>query len=243
MRYLLKYPLKYLSYLAILPVARKNFRSKLYDAFLYTKSEKADNLREKQRKLKAQELSDYVYSRIDKGSVCIDCGANVGKVSSTWAEKGAVIHAFEPHPACFKVLESNLKDQANVILYNKGVGLKNEKLKLYLKCGSESSDVNESASIIPEKLNVSADSFIMVDVINLIDFIKNLGARVDVLKLDIEGAEVDLLNEIIDRGIHHKTGIIVAELHEHIPGLSSGIRMLKDKICAQGIKNIHLDWE
>ena len=48
-RYLLKYPLKYLSYLAILPVTRKNFRSKLYDAFLYTKSEKVEILREKQK--------------------------------------------------------------------------------------------------------------------------------------------------------------------------------------------------
>ncbi|MGC6456215.1 MAG: FkbM family methyltransferase [Coraliomargaritaceae bacterium] len=229
--------------MAILPDARKKFRAKLYDAFLYTKLEKEAALREKHRKLMAKELSDFVHSRITKGTVCIDCGANVGKVSSAWADKGAIIHAFEPHPACFKVLQSNLKDQNNVTLYNQGVGLKNEKLKLYLKCDSNSSDVNESASIIPEKSNVSADNFIIVDVIDLIDFIKNLGVRVGVLKLDIEGAEVALLNEIIDRGIHQEMGLIVAELHENIPGLSSGISMLKDKIRAQDIKNIHLDWE
>ena len=33
----------------------------------------------------------------------------------------------------------------------------------------------------------------------------------DVLKLDIEGAEVELLNEMIDRGMHKKIGLIVAE--------------------------------
>jgi len=242
-RYHLKYPLKYISYLAIYPLWRKKVRSYLYDAFLYTKAEKEEIIRKKQQRLNSQKLWDDVLSIIDEGTICIDCGANIGKVSAAWAAKGAIIHAFEPHPACFKALESNLQGQPNIYLYNEGVGCKNEILNLYLKNNTSADDINESASIISDKLNVSSENFVQIPIIDLNEFINNLRVCVDVLKLDIEGAEVELLNEMIDRGMHKKIGLIVAELHEEIPGLRCGILSLKEKIKAQSIENIHLDWE
>src|SRR5262245_51819241 len=55
------------------------------------------------------------------GDVMIDCGANVGDVTSLLARSGATIYAFEPNPLCFAILSNRFKAMSMVHCFNQGV--------------------------------------------------------------------------------------------------------------------------
>src|SRR5215213_2826967 len=55
------------------------------------------------------------------GDIVIDAGANVGDVTSLCARTGATIHAFEPNPVCYRILEKRFANLANVQTHAAGV--------------------------------------------------------------------------------------------------------------------------
>ena len=84
---------------------------------------------------------DVIFDSLKSGDICIDCGANVGTITSQMAAKGAIVYAFEPNPHAFKVLKKIFEGNKNIHLYNKGVWDRNTKTKLYLH---ENSDNDEN---------------------------------------------------------------------------------------------------
>lgn len=63
------------------------------------------------------------------------------------------------------------------------------------------------------------------------------------IKLDIEGAEFDILNDLIDQKLYKKIEYIMVETHERFfnDGIQK-INLLKEKIRKNNITNIFLDW-
>jgi FkbM family methyltransferase len=114
----------------------------------------------------------------------VDVGANIGQFSNaikTWYPQ-ANIHAFEPDPQVFEILESNLSSD-NVTLYNYALSEKKETLKFYKSQGSLVS------SIIKTK---ESKSSITVDAVPLDGLIKDIKS-IDLFKIDVEGAEINVL--------------------------------------------------
>ena len=195
--------------------------------------------------LKDDKLFKSVMESIQEGDVCIDCGANLGQETLIMAYKGAEVHAFEPHPICYNHLTKlTSKYRSNVHIYQQGVWDKDTTMNLYFGQGHNDNAIqaSESASIIEEKINISKDDYVQVEVIDLVKFIKKLQTRIKVLKIDIEGAEVEVLRRIIDTKTYELIDLIVVETHEKIPGLEEPIRRLRDEIINKNIDNINLDW-
>ena len=222
---------------SVIPISswRKKVREKLI--FRYVLS---DLEREKVKRERA--LYSKVMDSVDDTFVCIDCGANTGQETLPWAEKGAEVHAFEPHPACFKVLKERVGKFSKVHLYEKGVWHKNSTMNLYLEDGLGNEEVTQASSLLKLKQNVSKEEFIEVEIIDLVEFINSLGKKVDLVKVDIEGAEVELIQKIIDTKTYERIGLIVVETHERIPEIAPGIDDLRNQIAAKKINNIDLDW-
>ena len=99
----------------------------------------------------------------------------------------------------------------------------------------------QASSLMAEKDNISTERYVEVDVIRLSDFIADLG-RVRFLKMDIEGAEYDVLPDMIDTGMHAKVDYIVVETHERSMGLKEKHVALLAKIAAKQATNIDLNW-
>ena len=222
---------------SVIPISswRKKVRGELIFRYVLSDSE-----REKVKKERA--LYSKVMDSVDDSFVCIDCGANTGQETLPWAKKGAEVHAFEPHPACFKVLKEQVGGFENVHLYEKGVWHKSSKMNLYLMDGAGDREATEASSLVKSKQNVSNEKFIEVEIIDLVEFINSLGKKVDLVKVDIEGAEVELVQKIIDTKIYKKIGLIVVETHERIPEIAPGIDDLRKQIEVKGISNIDLNW-
>ena len=65
---------------------------------------------------------------------------------------------------------------------------------------------------------------------------------IGLLKMDIEGEEVRVLNKLIDLNLHQKIRKIVVETHERFLVLKEPTKKLKKRIRALKLRNIDLDW-
>lgn len=186
-----------------------------------------------------------ILSKINKNDVVIDCGANVGVVSGYFASKGAKVYSFEPDPNAFAMLKKRFEYNDNVTCINKGVWKENSKMKLYFHSEFDGNNIPWSvgSSIIKEKGNVNTDNYTEVDLIDLSEFINGFNTPIKVLKIDIEGAEIEVLNKLIDTRKYENIGKILVETHEtKITTQVEELKTLKRRIKVLGIKNINLNW-
>ena len=131
----------------------------------------------------------YKFETNSKEPIIYDCGANIG-MSCLYFKKlypQAKIKAFEADPKIAKVLENNLKKNIcieGIEIINSAVWIDNNGLQF----ASEGAD---GGSIYGNKNRVNVSS------IRLKDFLEK-EEQIDMLKIDIEGAEYEVLKDCKD---------------------------------------------
>ena len=129
-------------------------------------------------------------------------------------------------------------------LHEVAVGLKNEFHKLYrYRKFDESNPYSTQGSSLLDYRSGKNKPFIEIEVIDFIEYLKKQYDHISLLKMDIEGSEIDILNKIIDKDLHKKIDFIFVETHErfsHSLGIETA--KLKLRIKKLKIKNINLDW-
>ncbi len=182
--------------------------------------------------------------RMPPGSIAIDCGANIGRITGVFVRHGFQVHAFEPDPFARGILEERFGAHPLVTIHPEAVGAAPSRVTLYRK--AEFRDRPRKATISSSLLrrNVHGDrDAVEVDVIDLAAFVRSLDRPVDLLKIDIEGAEVEVLDHLIDEGTHDRIGMIYVETHErHSSALNESTMRLRQRIAEERIANINLDW-
>jgi FkbM family methyltransferase len=135
--------------------------------------------------------------------VVFDCGANVGLVTIYWKQiyPHARVTAFEPDPILFRLLSRNVIafKITDVALFEAAVWIRNEVLPFLI----EGADAGRLVNSPPEGATIRP-----VRAVRLRDF---LDGPVDMLKIDVEGAEVDILLDCEDR--LHLVNRIMVEYH------------------------------
>lgn len=123
---------------------------------------------------------------VKPGNVVLDVGANIGYYTLLAARlvgPTGRVYAFEPEPANFALLQKNVRANgcANVILEQKAVSNQNGKLKLYLSEQNKGDhQIFDSGEIRPA---------VEVDTVRLDDYFRDCTGAIDVVKMDIQGAE------------------------------------------------------
>jgi FkbM family methyltransferase len=194
---------------------------------------------------KLDHRDDRLFAALGPGDVAIDCGANVGLVTARMAERGATVHAFEPNPAAYAELTRRFADNPRVICHQQAVWHRSSTMKLFLHENAEQDPVawSTGSSLMAFKSNVSAEHFCEVEVIDLLAFIESLGQPVRLLKIDVEGAECEILEEFIARGFHQRVGMTLVETHEKkIPKLAERTEAIRATLRRERIANINLEW-
>lgn len=137
----------------------------------------------------------------------IDAGAHVGMTSVFFALKypDAQIIALEPEPANFAMLRANAAMYPQIVPINAGLWSKETFLKI------TNPDANSWSFIVEE----AAEGIKAVSIASLLSQFD--WPRIDVLKIDIEGSEVEVLNH--SDAWMDKVGSLVVETHERfMPG-------------------------
>jgi FkbM family methyltransferase len=122
------------------------------------------------------------------GAVAVDAGANIGIYSRFLARRvgpAGVVHSFEPAPENFKRLRTAMCRFSNVHVYQVAVGERTSQAELYLS-GKLNVDHRTYST------NESTRRMVPIDMIALDDHFKP-GQRVDLIKIDIQGYELEAL--------------------------------------------------
>jgi len=183
--------------------------------------------------------------RLNKNSLVIDCGANVGHITKLLSSSGASIIAFEPDPIAFKELQKRCGNKKNVTLIQKGVWDKNSFLQFYAhkeSTGTEASYTTGS-SIMAEKNNICITKEQSIEVLDLVEFMKQQKRKIDLVKLDVEGAEIEILHHILANKGWLLFDRMYVETHEtKIPSHLAQLQLIKQQLKEKGITNIKLNW-
>jgi FkbM family methyltransferase len=195
--------------------------------------------------------ADYLFERaigrLRPSQAVIDAGANVGKFTRMLAASGATVHAFEPDPAAFAALEKNTADMPNVLRYQKAVGLSAGAVRMYrhVSYDDDPESCSVASSMFADKHNIDESNSVQAQQIDLLAFIRALPSKIELLKLDIEGQEVPILEALLkDETLMDKVGLIFAETHERkIPSLRHRTETLRDLAAAAWRGRVNLDWK
>ena len=175
----------------------------------------------------------------------IDCGANVGEMTAVMAAGGATVHAFEPNPHACEVLRKKFGSNTRVHVHEAAVHTAEGTLRLYLHENSSQDEVywSNGSSLLAEKPNVSAERFVEARTVDLASFINALPGRVRLLKIDIEGAEVEVLRWLLEAGSLDKVDVLFVETHENkMPWLQPATATLKKELAAHPTCKARFDW-
>lgn len=177
-----------------------------------------------------REIYRFSPSRVDPR--IIDCGANIGLATIYWKQlhPEARITAFEPDPRAFAALLANCEEWqlTSVQLVNKAVWYESSQLDFWAQGADGGHVVDDTLS--------RKGSTIRVPAVRLRDY---LSEDVDLLKLDIEGAEVPVLLDCADS--LDRVARVFVEFHSFI-GREQRIDELLSTLRAAGFR-IHIQPE
>ena len=134
-----------------------------------------------------KDMTEIFKSVLKKGMVVLDIGANVGYytiISSYYVGKSGKVLSFEPEPENYKFLTKNINanEYSNVLTFPCGISDKKSEGTLYL-----SSDNKGKHSLIKLK---GEDTSINIPLTTIDSVLADSGIeKIDVIKIDIEGAE------------------------------------------------------
>jgi FkbM family methyltransferase len=215
----------------------------------------ADDIRRRNKRrikrVRAQGVLQGVISMLRPGDIVFDCGANVGDVTAQLIGSGAHIHAFEPDPVAFARLSDRFLGAANVTLHNVAVATRDGDATLI-----RASDFADDPTARTSRSTIVAGGHLMadhgettapvktIDLPRLIRETVSQHGEIALLKLDIEGAELEILEALEQQDLFDAVRLTIVETHQgKFPALRPRFKALRKRI-AQGYPatKVNLEW-
>lgn len=155
------------------------------------------------------------------GDVALDCGANVGDISARLLKSGADVIAFDPEPWAAPKLTERFADAPNFTLHQVAVGTRPGTIRLH-RAGNfddNARGASVKSTVLPGGRSIAYEDTAGVDVemIDFVAFVTDLITKrgeIAFLKMDIEGAELELLKAMDAAGLFAHIRCTVVETHE-----------------------------
>jgi FkbM family methyltransferase len=144
-------------------------------------------------------VTETLWRLTQPGDLAVDAGANIGYMSSIFGvrvgPKGKV-HCFEPHPEVFESLKENVETWKNdrrcgtFILHQAALGKENGKTMLHI---SDWFRTNRGTAWISDKVDATPDLKAIEVPIQNLDSLLGPGEAIGILKMDVQGHELSVL--------------------------------------------------
>jgi len=181
--------------------------------------------------------------RIKRGDVVVDLGAHVGEVSIKCARRGAEVYAFEAHPGIFEVLREKTRDYPNIHVFNEAVSDEDGMATLYFR-PSDLPGHYEGSTLADGKVDLDYQQSVQVPTVRLGAVLDRIGKPVTLVKMDIEGLEYRVLQDLIDAGRASELAEVHVECHaDKVEGLPAQKAKVLAALEAAGLSGrFHFDW-
>ncbi|MCR2062441.1 FkbM family methyltransferase [Campylobacter helveticus] len=169
----------------------------------------------------------------------MDCGAHAGLISDIILHCGGAVECFEPNLYLNFFLKRKFENNAFVKIHQKAVSNQDGKVKFLTFQNRILSQGNRIVSSVQDEQTNEAYE---VECVNLCEFLEQK-ERIYLLKLDVEGAEFEILPALIKKGLYEKIDYIVVETHEYMfKDGAKKLEQIQNALAKKGVKNIFLDW-
>lgn len=157
---------------------------------------------------------------------------------------GGEVYAFEPNIYLNAILKKKFSKNPHLKLFNNAVGASNYKTTFFTESLiSQGNRICDKDILQSAKLSAEYEVFVIDLCQFLLDEFIAKNKRVHFLKLDIEGAEFEIMDKLLNLNLHKYIDFIACETHERI--FSDGEHKMQKLHCAikqAGAENIMLDW-
>jgi len=137
---------------------------------------------------------------IPKYSNIMDCGACIGKFTLELMKiQRGKYYLYEPNTNLYTYLMSNFSEIAQI--YNMAIDSKLGTKSFYI------GNIKKSSSLLSSHRNLSGEKY-EVDTTTIDTELKNI-KNIDLLKLDIEGSEIDVIQQLTSSTLNHINQITV----------------------------------
>ena len=182
---------------------------------------------------------------MDPEGIGIDLGANIGEVTAMMAARLAKVFAFEPDPWTFERLKENTAHLSNVEVIHAAVSTSDGEIEIYRHrlFGADPLHGSVGTSTLAGHKAVDAQRSIRVPKVDFIRFLEELGQPVNLIKMDIEGAEVELLEALVESPALSRIECMYVETHEHmLPDLTERTSLLRARFARISKPVTDFDW-
>lgn len=192
------------------------------------------------RSLHVPKHYDYLFYEMPEDALCVDGGGNAGKFTDLVLFCGGRSVIFEPNPFLVKLMKRKYGKEKRVKVEGVAMGTKKENVKFNF-----GDFTDQSGSIYKNSRNKGNET--SVKSIDFTDSLKKLykqnGKKIYLCKIDIEGAEFDVVKKMIEEDVCKLCEHIVVETHgRYFANGKQKVKDLEDMLEANEIKNVGLDW-
>ena len=209
-------------------------------------------IRKQERNMRAAEARGFlagVCAILRPGDIVMDLGANLGDVTAPLAETGARVVAYEPDPWTFQQLQERFADLPNVEPVNAAVGATAGSVKLMRadNFADNPKGASVKATIVAGGRSIDDTASVEVPLLAFRDEVARLtahGGDIAFCKMDIEGAELDILEQVVADVALDPVRTLVAETHENkFKDLRPRFRALRAAAArTYPRRRLNLDW-
>ena len=138
----------------------------------------------------------------------VDVGGHLGEtIDIILKEKpNWKIISFEPAPVLYNILAEKYKYNSNIKIIQEALYNTNKKRSLYISVDTFGNSLHK------EKKNLINPTRVKIQCIKATDFIKHLKGKI-ILYLNCEGAEFEILEDLIESGVWKKISFMLIEFH------------------------------
>lgn len=159
------------------------------------------------------------YDGLNQDSLVLDLGGYRGQwASDIFAKYLSNIHVFEPIPVYADLIERRFKKNDKIHVHRFGLSNRSAVIPITVK---------EDASS-----HIRAARGLPVQVIDIVDCLKELEIEeVDLIKINIEGAEYDLLDRLLEANLIRRFKNIQIQFHDFVNNASERMRAIQEHLA------------
>ena len=176
------------------------------------------------------------YPNLDDQSIVFDIGGYIGDFASDiFSKYSCNIYLFEPVKEYYDFAKNRFLNNKKITIFPYGAGVKNSTLDI--------SKAGASSSLFRKKNNSSHET---VKIKNIIEILEELQLKeIDLMKINIEGAEYELLELLINSDWVQQINNIQIQFHSFVDNPVEKRRILQQELSKTHVKtyDYYFVWE